>query len=68
MKSIIAKLVIVGFLAGALLAFCPVVMPVVNQALTPPVLKQPEPDSVVEPHRSYAHPEITDLNNSRTSV
>jgi uncharacterized protein YkwD len=34
---------IVGLLAGALLAFCPVVMPLVHQALSPPVLKQAKP-------------------------
>ena len=42
MKSIVAKLMIGGLLAGALLAFCPLVMPLVSQALAPPAVNQPE--------------------------
>jgi uncharacterized protein YkwD len=34
---------IAGLLAGVLLAFCPLAMPMVNQALSPPVVKQPKP-------------------------
>jgi uncharacterized protein YkwD len=45
MKSIIAKLLIAGLLAGALLAFCPLLMPLVNRAFTPPVVIQPKPVS-----------------------
>jgi uncharacterized protein YkwD len=43
MKSVVVKLIIAGLLAGGLLAFCPVVMPLVNQALSPPVVKPPKP-------------------------
>lgn len=32
-----------GLLAGALLAFCPLVMPLVNQAFSPPVVTPPKP-------------------------
>jgi len=48
MKSIIAKLMVLGLLAGALLAFCPVVLPLVNQTFTPPMVIQPKP--VSPPH------------------
>jgi uncharacterized protein YkwD len=34
---------IVGLLVGVVLAFCPLVMPLANQALSPPVVKPPKP-------------------------
>ncbi|MFA4904595.1 MAG: CAP domain-containing protein [Desulfobaccales bacterium] len=37
------KLMIVGLLAGVVLAFCPLVMPLANQALAPPVVKPLKP-------------------------
>jgi uncharacterized protein YkwD len=43
MKSIVMKLMMVALLAAGLLAFCPQVMPLVNQVVTPPVVYQPEP-------------------------
>jgi uncharacterized protein YkwD len=45
MKSIVVKLLIVGLLAGMAFAFCPLVMPLVNQALSPPVVNRPKPVS-----------------------
>jgi uncharacterized protein YkwD len=43
MKSVVVKLMIVGLLAGVVLAFCPLGMPLVNRALSPPVVKPPKP-------------------------
>ena len=43
MKSIGVKLMIVGLLAGVLFAFCPLVMPLINQAFSPPVVHRPKP-------------------------
>ncbi len=52
-------------MAGALLAFCPVVMPVVNQALAPPVLKQPKP--VLPPPGIKYLEKVEDLVFERTN-
>ncbi|MHB9073060.1 MAG: CAP domain-containing protein [Desulfobaccales bacterium] len=65
MKSIIAKLMIVGLLAGTLLAFCPVVMPMINQALSLPVVKQPKP--VLPPPGVKYLEKVEDLVFERTN-
>lgn len=43
MKYILVKLMIAGLLAAAFFAFCPQVMPLVQQAFSPPVAYQPKP-------------------------
>jgi uncharacterized protein YkwD len=43
MKSIVVILMATGLLMAGLVAFCPVVMPLVNQAFTPPVTQKPKP-------------------------
>jgi uncharacterized protein YkwD len=43
MKSGLMKLMIVGLLAAAFFVFCPPVMPLVQQAFSPPAASQPKP-------------------------
>jgi uncharacterized protein YkwD len=43
MKSVVGKLMIGGLLIAVLFTFCPLVMPLVNQVFTPPVVQKPKP-------------------------
>jgi uncharacterized protein YkwD len=43
MKSILMKLMIIGLLVAGLFSFCPLVVPLINEAFTPPAVSKPKP-------------------------